>query len=268
MHKILLAIVMTITLLFGHGVYADKGEQSQTDKSKPTQTIPKEQWADLLKKLDKSEANAEDQKGNMSIILIDKDGKRSMRSAIFFQKGTDRRIVQFKSPANVAGLSVLIRGDDIHLYLPQFRRTRRIASHVKNQPFMGTDLSFDDLGSIQYSNAYDVTNAQLLADGKYQLELRPKSNASKQYSKLLVTMSEKHTLLSILYFDDKGQNIKRMDRSDFRNQKGYVFPYEIKYCDVLRKHCTIVRMEEVKINTRIRESFFSTRYLRRDLDID
>lgn len=232
------------------------------------EVLPKEQWSALLQRLDKAESQGTDQRGKMKITLINKDGQKRFREAIFFQKGTDRRLVQFKSPEDVAGLSVLIRGTDIHLYLPQFRRTRRIATHVKNQPFMGTDLNFDDLGSLQYGKDYQVTHAVKLKDGRYILTLVPKPGSDKPYKRLLIHLRKDGLLKKVEYYNKQDQYIKHMTRSDFQLIKSYMFPHRMKVCDMLRKHCTEVAMTQVKMDTGISGSFFTRRYLKRDLDLE
>lgn len=237
-------------------------------KATSSKPIPKAQWKSLLTKLDKAESQGTDQRGAMKLILINKAGKKSTRSAIFFQKGTNRRLVQFKSPANVAGLSVLIRGGDIHLYLPQFRRIRRIATHVKNQPFMGTDLSFDDLGSLQYSKGYDVAGATKTAEGGTLLTLTPKKGSGKAYKKIEVKMRKDNLLKSVTFFNRKGKKVKRMVRSQFKKVKKYLFPYRLKVCDLVKEHCTVVQMSKIQMDTGIRSKFFTRRFLKRELDLD
>ncbi len=239
-----------------------KGKVAPKEKS-----IPKSQWRSLLTKLDQAESQGTDQRGAMKLILINKAGAKRLRKAIFFQKGTNRRLVQFKSPSNIAGLSVLIRGGDIHLYLPQFRRIRRIAAHVKNQPFMGTDLSFDDLGSLQYSKGYDVSAAVKMADGGYKLTLKPKKGSGKAYKHLVVQMRKDNLLRSVTFFNRKGVKIKRMERSQFKKVKRYLFPHRMKVCDLIKQHCTVVQMSQIQMDTGIRSKFFTRRYLKRELDL-
>lgn len=230
--------------------------------------IPKGKWAQLLTTLDKAESQGSDQQGKMKLVLINKAGKERYRTAIFFQKGTNRRMVQFKSPADVAGLSVLIRGASVTLYLPQFRRTRRIAAHVRNQPFMGTDLNFDDLGSLQYSKGYKVTGAVKLKKGGIEMTLKPKPGVSKPYKKLTIVMRKDNLLKEVHYFNKKGKKIKIMTRSGFKKIKKYMFPHNLKVCDLVKQHCTKVIMTKVKMDTGIRSRFFTRRYLKRELDLD
>lgn len=145
--------------------------------------LPQAEWSGLLNKVDQAEAQGRDMKARMVDYFDQQSGPKARAAGDFFQKGTESRLIQFKSPASEAGISVLIRGTSVFLYLPQFQKTRRIAAHVKNQPFMGTDLSFDDMSSLQYGQENDVMSAVLEGE-HYQMKLKPKVGMSKSYTRL------------------------------------------------------------------------------------
>lgn len=226
--------------------------------------VPKGEWAGLLKKLDQAESQGNDQKGKMELVLVDKAGKKRIRRAIFFQRGTNKRLVQFKYPASEAGLTVLIRGKSILLYLPQFRRIRRVAAHVKNQPFMGSDLSFDDMSTIAYSKTHDMLAAFKLAKGGYKLVLKPKAGG---YKKLEILLRKDYLLRQIRYFGNNGKAIKQMTRSSFKKVGKYLFPSRLVVKDLRSGHKTIVKMSNVSMDSGISKKYFTRRYLKRELDI-
>ncbi len=106
----------------------------------------------ILKKMDNVLYAPKDLTGTHKIILIDKNGKQETREAYIKQKGNDKRIMRFTSPASQAGIAVLSLPNDImYLYLPAFGKERRISSSVKNQNFAGTDFSYDDMESKPYA---------------------------------------------------------------------------------------------------------------------
>lgn len=60
--------------------------------------------------------------------------------------GTEKRIIKFISPADVKGTGILIfdypdKSDDMWIYLPALRKTRRIVSKEKSKSFMGSEFS-------------------------------------------------------------------------------------------------------------------------------
>ena len=96
----------------------------------------------ILEKVDDVINAPKDQDIKIKLILIDKNGKESMREMSMLQKGSDKRLVKFLSPADQRGIAFLSLPNDVmYLYLPAFKKTRRIASHIKNN-------KFDNLRSI------------------------------------------------------------------------------------------------------------------------
>ena len=67
-----------------------------------------------------------------------------------FEDNTEKRIIKFISPAEVQGTGILIydyenRPDDMWIYLPALRKTRRIVSREKSNSFMGSEFSNADM---------------------------------------------------------------------------------------------------------------------------
>ncbi len=74
------------------------------------------------------------------MTLVSAKGQERTRQVQMWSK-TDRMLVRFLAPADVAGTGLLSVGDDMWLYLPALGRVRRIAGHAKKGSCMGTDLS-------------------------------------------------------------------------------------------------------------------------------
>ena len=92
---------------------------------------------------------------DMTMILIDKNGKKRVRSIKTFSKdfGKDEyRIMFFKSPADVKDTAFLTydyddssKDDDQWLYLPALKKVKRIPTSDKSSSFMGSDFSYYDM---------------------------------------------------------------------------------------------------------------------------
>ncbi len=75
--------------------------------------------------------------------------KSSMASKIYPDQ-TEKRIIKFVAPAEVEGTGILIfdheeQADDMWIYLPALRKTRRIVSTEKSNSFMGSEFSNADM---------------------------------------------------------------------------------------------------------------------------
>src|SRR6185295_9972515 len=102
----------------------------------------------LTRKLDGSEAVVK------MTIVGDKgqtrERKITMATKLYDGGKTEKRIYRFLSPADVAGTGVLVfdyeaQADDVWIYLPALRKTRRIVSSQKAQSFLGSEFSYGDL---------------------------------------------------------------------------------------------------------------------------
>lgn len=219
---------------------------------------------DILAKIKQTMTSSQDQVSTMKMILTDSDGSSKSRELLVKQKGTDLRIMKFVSPAEVKGVAFLVRSDEeMYLYMPEFGKVRRIASHVKNDTFMGTDFSYSDLGSNDYSDKY---KAKLLKkEGKLaELELKPKTAADSQYGKLLMTVDlERYLPTRVQFFDKKGTLWKEMEQQDIKKIKKHWVPQTVSMKDHKKKHSTVIEMSDIKFDTGLKDKDFSKRKLKR-----
>ena len=74
----------------------------------------------------------------------------SMATKLYDGGKTEKRIYRFLSPADVQGTGILVydyqdKPDDVWIYLPALRKTRRVVSTQRSQSFMGSEFSYGDL---------------------------------------------------------------------------------------------------------------------------
>lgn len=224
---------------------------------------------DILGKVDAAEFAAADMHVVTTMVLVDKAGGKKTRKLESFQKGSDKRLIRFLEPADVEGMAFLDMGknrsgqDQMHVYLPAFRKVRRIAGHVKNKPFAGTDFSYEDLGSRRFGDRFDVRSMKE-ETGFYVLELAPKKSETSQYSKVVMRVrKDDHLFESLVMFDGDGKKHKVLTRDDFRKVGKYVVPHKAKMEDLLKKHITYSRVENVKYDAGIEDEIFSPDRLKR-----
>jgi len=69
-----------------------------------------------------------------------------------FPDGLEKRFIRFVEPADVRGTSMLVvdnknQADDMWIYLPALKKTRRIVSSEKGKSFMSSEFSNADMSS-------------------------------------------------------------------------------------------------------------------------
>lgn len=229
----------------------------------PTPGVGAMQAGEILAKVD-SVANApEDRRARVSMVLVDRHGKEKVRTAESYQKG-EKRLIRFTSPADQKGIGFLsLPGDVMYVYFPAFKKVRRIAAHVKNTTFAGTDFTYDDLSTFRYSEDY---YAELLGEGKdhHLLKLTPKKGVKKEYGYLKMWVDKTSFLPKKVEFYDRSGNLwKVMEFRRLERIKGYWVAREIEMRDLKKGHGTRMILEEIDLNTGIPDKVFTKRYLRR-----
>ena len=219
---------------------------------------------EILKNVDTVVNAPKDMHQFSRMILIDKDGDEKVRESEMYQKGDEMRLVRFLSPADQKGIGFLSLPNDVmYLYLPAFRKIRMIASHVKNTNFAGTDFSYDDMSSFKYSKEYDP---QLLetGDNVYVLELTPKPDVEKDYSKLVVQVRKDNFYPVKIDHYDKGGNLwKVMVREKLIKKDDYWIALEMEMKDLKKLHSTKMITDKIELDTGLTNKTFTKRNLKK-----
>lgn len=170
------------------------------------------------------------EESEMEMTLIDAYKSKTVREMIGKTMETksdgDKSLMEFKNPKDVKGTKMLThthkKGDDDQwLFLPSLRRVKRISSRSKTSAFMGSEFSYEDLGSQEI----DKYNFKWIKDFKnkkgeahYLLERKPKQKSG--YSKMVMVISKKlNSAVKIDYYDRKGELLKTGLFKNFKNFK-------------------------------------------------
>lgn len=218
----------------------------------------------ILAKMDDVTNAPKDQQMNMKLILIDKSGQEKTREMAMFQKGSDKRFAKFLSPADQKGIAFLSLPDDImYLYLPAFKKTRRIASHIKNTKFAGTDFTYEDMEAKKYSEKWNPVLLRKEADS-YVLQLNPKEGMKSDYSKLIMWVrTDNFCATKIEHYDKANKLCKVMVREKIEKVKEYWVSKELQMEDLKENHKSKMVLEDVKFDNGLSDDIFTERYLSR-----
>ena len=181
-----------------------------------------------------------------------------------YMKG-DKRLTAFTKPADLAGTKVLILSStQMYVYLPAFKKVRRVASHVTEQGFMGTTYTQDLLAISRYAEHY---TPKLTNDGEdaWVLELSEKPDGDGPYPKVIVTVRKKDYQPSKFeYFNGKGQHVKTEERMDYECRGEICAPETMKLTDHTDgDHWTKLVQRKWEPNGGLRDRIFTRRNLAR-----
>lgn len=184
-------------------------------------------------------------------------------------KGTKFRRVKFLEPGDIKGLRMLVRAlDQMWIYLPAYNRVRRIASHVRDQGFMGSAYSYDEMAIVTYADVFDCDLAGE-SETRYRLSCRRKPGQSFNYPRMEMDIRRDiHRPSEMRFFNDKGLKLKTDVREEYECQdveKKVCAPRFMKLTDHTRGELyTTLTMEDWKVNQNVPDSFFTQSALLKD----
>ena len=218
--------------------------------------------AQILDRVDDAVNGPKDQSYTCRLVLRDKGGAEKVRELVMLQKGRDRRLVRFLSPADQRGIAFLsLPGNMQYVYLPAFGKVRRVSSSVKTTSFAGTDFTYEDLEAMRWSDKWEGRIVKEDGDSTV-LELTPRSGASTGYSRLVVWVKHDSAYpVRIEHYDRSGTLAKVMVREDLKQVQGYWVSMVTRMQDVRSGHVTEMTVSDLKLDTGVPDDRFSERYL-------
>lgn len=218
----------------------------------------------LLKRMDEAMARSDDMTFRYDVLNVEPGVDPKLMKLRVWVKDV-LRLTEFEAPGDMKGTRALVLGQDqMYIYLPAYKKVRRVSSSLSAGGFMGTTFSNEDISTTEYSPYYDasVTSED---DAGWTLTLTPKADAKLTYSKLEIVMSKKFQVpLEIKYFNKKGAHTKTETREG-TSCEGEVCTAEVMtMVDHTRGDAsTSLTRTEWEVNTGLDDSLFTTRSLQK-----
>jgi outer membrane lipoprotein-sorting protein len=176
----------------------------------------------------------------------------------------DKQFTEILAPADMKGTKVLILSrEKTYVYLPAFRKIRRIASHVGEQSFLGTAFSANDMSLTRYAPEYDATVQRETAD-HYVLKLVGKPGKKLAYKTIEMKVEKAHMVpTDMKYFDDDGKHLKTEARREYVCEANVCQAKIMKMVHHAKGDLTsTLTMKRLKINPTLAKGLFSKRSLK------
>jgi len=192
-----------------------------------------------------------------------------------------RSLTRFATPAEVRGEAILFEENangenDVQLYLPRFKKVRRVEAQSQSSSFMGSAFSYSDMTSSQ-TDDYKHTllrSEPCPNDTKvscYVVESIAQADGAKErtsYSKSVGWIRSDNFLLAQGECYDKGGALwKRVVASDIHeiDPAAHKFmAHTVRVDDLKSKRFSILTFRDVKTNAGIPDSTFTPQNLSRE----
>jgi outer membrane lipoprotein-sorting protein len=251
---------MKLVFIFFVLVFAFLG----TMLANPQPVVAAVSGSEILAKLDSLALRfpAQTYKATMDIY---KSGK--LRTTMVFSmsmKNLEKQFIHFTAPGDVAGMKIMMEDKDtIYMYSPEFQKVRRVAAHLQNQGFLGSEFTPEDMVMAKLGPNFDATVAGKEGN-ETKLVLKPKAGFSLSYSKLEIFIdSTVNGVTRLHYFDSAGNHVRTQTREEWKPFEDMKIPTRVRMKNLKTGDETVIKMSEIDVKTAVPDDMFSRRTLMR-----
>jgi hypothetical protein len=218
-----------------------------------------------------------------TMTIIDSKGRERIReirqvTKLYDNGDTEKKLVRFMSPADVKGTGLLTfdyktKDDDMWLYMPALRKTRRIISSEKAKNFMGSEFSYADMTppslddfTFNKLGEEDVNDTQC-----WKIEMIPLDDDiadENGFSKKISLIGKQDFVLRrAIYYDLDEEFHKKLDIKEIKEIDPKNHKYRAMHLIMVNKQNdrkSILKVNQIKFNPNIKDEYFTTRYLERE----
>ncbi len=268
-----------------HGPSPERQTQGTTPGTAPG-TTPEARGTWVARRVDERDTGR-DTRLAIRMRLVDRHGRvNERRLTILGLRGGpgrpapgDRTLVRFTYPNDIKGTGLLVwehpnADDERFLYLPSLGRVRRIAGAEAQESFVGSDLTFEDMGGREFDDyTYrllgegDRATAWAGADGVshpvYTLESRHK-NPSVRFPRVVSSVRrDNFVVVRAVIYNRRGEPQKTFEVQKLDRIKGYWTSLDLRMSDALQRTRTELVVESAEYDVGLTADAFSRRELER-----
>lgn len=216
----------------------------------------------------------------IAVTLIDKSGKtRSRELASYAMKDgtTDKTVLVFKTPKDVAGVSYLSFDypdkedgtsvdSDSWLYLPAMKKVRRVSGSKKDDDFQGTDFSYDDIGNRSLSkDTFEILGEEEVNGSDcWILEAKAKDEKAKVSRRVSWINKGNYVCVKAEYYDRQNNLFKVLTCENIEKINGYWTTQKLTMKNVQTNHQTVYELKNIQFDLPVEQSYFTVSALERE----
>lgn len=214
----------------------------------------------ILKKVDNTILAVKDKTADVVMEMTNTStGKGTIKKAILMQKGADKKIFRYTYPKSDNGIATLTLPDAVYLYLPMFKKPKKITNMAQSKTFNKSDFSLSDAGLLPYEKHFTAKLVKTTST-EYILKLTPKQDL-EEYGSLVMTVNKKHYYPDKIEYYDKSGSLLKEGVYNYKNIGKYWVADVITMTNLKKGHKTTVKMTNIKINKGLKDKDFTVEKL-------
>lgn len=224
---------------------------------------------EILKKTDQAEGYKSSFIEMQQIITTTSGQKRKLVIRGWGINDGDKQLSEYLAPAAIKGQKILMTedGDNIWMYNPETRRTRKLGSHMKKKKVMGSDFTYEDQSGGKLVEKYTGIILRKEDQGGvacYVLELTP-TPKGPSYDKIIAWIGQDDfiTRRRDFFQNRETQPFKRLILEDIRTVGAKRVAHMMTMTNLEDTTETVNIITQVQFGVKIPESIFEARNLER-----
>lgn len=209
-------------------------------------------------------------KAAMKMILKDSSSEEKERTLTIYRRKIDNanlsNFQHFHSPADMMNTTFLVNEKDgsqeKFIYLPSFKKTRKIVSKDNNVRYVSSDFSYEDLDNFHAADyiCEKLKEEKYENEDVYVIECKKKSPDS-QYSKFIFKISKvkELPLVAMLYDKKSGDLTKQIENKNLKKVKNIWTPYEVEMKDLKNSSSTRLTLDKIEYDIELSDDTFTQR---------
>ena len=220
-----------------------------------------------------------DSRAEMRMRLFDRQGRVRERALTMLRlrgekdKG-DRTLIRFSYPNDIRNTAFLVwehpdADDERFLYLPALGRVRRIAGQEKDESFVGSDLSYEDIGGrdiADHTYTFTADNVSWTApDGTrhpaWLLESRAKDANAEFPRSVSFVLKDRFIVTASDVFNRRNERVKHFEAKKLERVEGIWTVLDLAMSNERDGTRTELTISSIDYNVGLTEQDFSRRQL-------
>ena len=220
-----------------------------------------------------------DSRAELRMRLSDRQGRVRERVLTMLrlrgEKGKgDRALIRFTYPNDIRNTGFLVwehpdADDERFLYLPALGRVRRIAGQEKDESFVGSDLSYEDIGGrdiADYTYAFTAADASWLApDGTrhpaWLLESKAKDAGAEFPRSVSFVLKDRFIVTAADVFNRRNERVKHFEVKKMERVEGIWTVLDLVMTNERDNTRTELTTTSIDYNVGLTDADFSRRQL-------
>jgi len=213
----------------------------------------------------------------VNLTILDKSGATRNRTIAMttksFPDGLEKRFIKFIEPADIRGTAMLVvdnknLGDEMWIYLPALKKTRRIVSSEKGKSFMSSEFSNADMSTPTLSDFVNRHTAGSGSNNQWIIESVPVNEDKADeygYSRKVTYISkDKNQILKMEFYSIDNELFKTIEiKSIFPLKDGKYMIRNMIASNLVTNRKSEILFSNINEQVKVDDAFFSLQNLER-----